>query len=134
MIDIDVARRLQQAGLDWDPHDGDRFAVDTEDLRTETFLLSSMVIEAATGRGGQQVFRFNGTTEWALDSVQQHETIWLPREDQLRAALGDVFRELQREADGTFVVRWAEGDAVREVRAPHAEDAYAGALLVHLGG
>ncbi|MFC5272404.1 hypothetical protein [Brachybacterium sacelli] len=39
------------------------------------------------GAAGEHDFRFNGTTEWALDSVEQHEAIWIPREDQLRTAL-----------------------------------------------
>lgn len=136
MIDIDVARRLQDSGLRWDPAEGDLFTIDTELLREEAFMLSSMVVEPAVGRAGEHVFRFNGTTEWALDSVEQHEAIWVPREDQLRAALGPAFRSLHQEGDGVFVVTLqatAEGEE-RQVRAPHAEDAYAGALLVHLTG
>ena len=101
------------------------------------------------------MFRFNGTTEWALDSVEQHEAVWIPREDQLRAALGEAFGALRREDDGGFVVELRDaarsrateeaeaaaeaGDAasvgeapVREVPAPEAEDALAGALLIHL--
>ncbi|APX32728.1 hypothetical protein BH708_08375 [Brachybacterium sp. P6-10-X1] len=134
MIDIDVARRLQESGLLWDPVEGDLFTIDTELLRDEAFMLSSMVVEPGVGRAGERVFRFNGTTEWALDSVEQHEAIWIPREDQLRAALGGMFRALRREADGTFVVLVGslDDDEPREIRAPHAEDAYAGALLVHL--
>src|SRR5699024_11818631 len=100
-------------------------------------MLSSMVIEQGRDRGGQQVFRFNGTTEWALDSIEQHEAVWIPREEQLREALGAAFLELRLESDGAFAVRFAAdapGQEPRQVRAPHAEDAYAGALLVHLTG
>lgn len=134
MIDIDVARRLKDAGLPWEPADGDHFMIDTEQMRDEAFMLSSMVIERAVGRAGGQVFRFNGTTEWALDSIEQHEALWIPREGQLRTALGTAFRALRREDDGVFtvVLSPADGEQPREVRAPHAEDAYAGALLVHL--
>lgn len=151
MIDIDIARRLRDAGLAWEPADGDWFVVDNEQLRDEPFMLSSMVIERGTGRTGGSVFRFNGTTEWALDSVEQYEAVWIPREDQLREALGEAFRELRHEtsADGeAYVVRVAgssaasdgapsvdagsAADGVREVRAPSAEDAYAGALLIAL--
>jgi len=134
MIDIDVARRLKDAGLSWDPVDGDLFMIDTEQMRDEAFMLSSMVIEHAVGRAGGQVLRFNGTTEWALDSIEQHEALWIPREDQLRAALGTAFRALRRDEDGVFtvVLSPADGAEGREIRAPQAEDAYAGALLVHL--
>ncbi|MEO2096000.1 hypothetical protein ACIGH6_15055 [Brachybacterium paraconglomeratum] len=145
MIDIDVARRLRDAGLPWDPADGDLFAIDNALLREEAFMLSSMVVEVSRGRTGTRVLRFNGTTEWALDSVEQDETVWLPREDQLREALGAAFSALRRRQDGGFVVelRTAEGGGeldgtsnaaggLREIAAPRAEDALAGALLVHL--
>lgn len=144
MIDIDIARRLRDAGLAWEPADGDWFVVDNELLREEPFMLSSMVIERGISRHGQSVFRFNGTTEWALDSVEQYEAVWIPREGQLRDALGDAFRELRRETtvDGEVYVVQLDGsrqpaeadgpDSQREVRAPSAEDAYAGALLVLL--
>ena len=69
MIDIDIARRLREAGLPWTPADGDLFVIDNAQLRDEPFMLSSMVVETGTSRGGRVVFRFNGTTEWALDSV-----------------------------------------------------------------
>lgn len=135
MIDIDIARRLRDRGLAWEPADGDRFAIDNEQLRAETFMLSSMVVEQARGRNGLPVLRFNGTTEWALDSVEQDEVVWLPREDQLRAALGDSFRALHRQQDGSFTVTVrSEDGAEHSVPAPRAEDALAGALLIHLTG
>jgi hypothetical protein len=75
--------------------------------------------------------------------------VWLPREDQLRAALGEAFAALRRREDGGHVVELrADGDrgslgddeglrqhgveGLREIAAPRAEDALAGALLVHL--
>lgn len=133
MIDIAIARRLRDAGLRWTPSDGDWFVIDNDQLREEAFMLSSMVIETARSRSGKAVFRFNGTTEWALDSVEQHEALWVPREDQLRGALGDAFIALRRADDGTFAVtvRVASGES-RTVPAPHAEDALAGALLIRL--
>ena len=133
MIDIEVARKLRDAGQVWQPTDGDRFVIDVEEMRDESFMLSSMVIERAQGRAGGPLFRFNGTTEWALDSVEQHEVVWIPREDQLREMLGEDFLALHRREDGTFTVtlRGTDG-AQREVAAPHAEDALAGALLIRL--
>lgn len=139
MIDIDIARRLQDAGLRWEPTDGDIFTIDNDQLRDEAFMLSSMVIEPGVGRTGTRMFRFNGTTEWALDSVEQHEALWIPREDQLREALGEAFVALRRQ-DEVYIVSFspapgataAPEDSHREVRAPSVEDAYAGALLVHL--
>lgn len=133
MIDIDVAIRLRDAGLRWEPRDGDHFTIDAELLRDDVFMLATMVVEAGVDRHGGNVFRFNGTTEWALDSIQQEEAIWIPREDQLRDALGEQFVALRREEDDAFVVEVRPGGGKkRDVRAPRAEDAYAGALLVHL--
>ena len=38
---------------------------------------------------------FNGTTEWALDSIEVDEAVWLPLEHQLRDLLGDAFVSLE---------------------------------------
>ena len=75
-----------------------------------------------------RVIGFNGTTEWALDDVEIEETIWLPREDQLRELLGGTFRALRRTEIGFEV----EIDLLGEVRifsGSIAEEAYAAALL-----
>ncbi|MGP9694401.1 hypothetical protein ACT3TZ_07275 [Brachybacterium sp. AOP25-B2-12] len=155
MIDIDVATRLRDQGLEWQPADGDHFVIDIEPMRSEVFMLSSMVVERGRGRRGEQLFRFNGTTEWALDSIEQHEAVWIPREDQLREALGERFVAPHRATTPTtgateagegvegapdagehrvHVVSVEVDGTVREIRAPTAEDAYAGALLVVLTG
>ncbi|NHB84497.1 hypothetical protein G7085_07465 [Tessaracoccus sp. HDW20] len=53
----------------------------------EVFHLADMVIETRRLETGT-IFAFNGTTEWALDSIPQAATVWLPSEAQLRALLG----------------------------------------------
>ena len=56
----------------------------------EVFVLSDMTVEVHQLEHGQ-VIGFNGTTEWALDSVEDRDAVWLPRESQLRELLaGDV--------------------------------------------
>ena len=50
------------------------------------FTVSDMVVELVTQKGESR-FHFNGTVEWALDSVESDGVIWLPREDQLRELL-----------------------------------------------
>jgi hypothetical protein len=81
--------------------------------------------------------RFNGTVEWALDSIAQSEVVWLPREDQLRDALGEAFLRLEAvpAATGGFVVVLAgrDGEEERYVDVD-AERAYARALLDVLPG
>ena len=42
------------------------------------------VVTVKTG----DVIGFNGTTEWALDSIELDHVLWLPREDQLRELMG----------------------------------------------
>jgi hypothetical protein len=128
---VDIARRLRDLGLPWHPADGDHFAIDVPDLRDQTFMLSAMVIERGLGRHGEFIFKFNGTTEWALDSIEQNEAIWIPREDQLREALGGTFLALRNAGTAHIVDVIVDGKA-RGIRAPSAEDAYAGALLVLL--
>ena len=127
MIGIQLARRLRHAGLEWKPASGDRFAIPDRDLDDEVFVLSHMTIEVHTMPEGR-VIGFNGTTEWALDDVELDETIWLPREDQLRELLGGTFRTLRRDTDGYAVDVELLGES-RTFDGRTAEEAYAGALL-----
>ena len=94
-----------------DPPRGDRFVVPERDLDDQVFVVSDMVIEAAGRAERPAVLAFNGTTEWALDSLEAQDAVWLPREDQLRTLLGDAFVSLERrEAPvGGDIVTLADG-------------------------
>jgi len=127
VIGVQLARQLREAGLGWKPGPGDRFAIPDRDLDDEVFVLSNMTIEVYTMPEGR-VIGFNGTTEWALDDVELDQTIWLPREDQLRELLGGTFRELRRSATGYEVLIDLLGEE-RAFAAGTAEDTYAAALL-----
>ncbi|MBB6628817.1 pilus assembly protein CpaE [Nocardioides sp. KIGAM211] len=96
MLTRELAVTLRDAGLAWDPANGDRFVVPDRDLDDQVFVLSDMVIELLDAPGGDQVLAFNGTTEWALDSLEASDAIWVPREDQLRDLLGEAFVSLER--------------------------------------
>lgn len=126
MLDITLALALHDAGLGWRPAPGDRFVVTSAELVDDVFHVADMVIEARELETGT-IFAFNGTTEWALDSVAQERTVWLPHEGQLRAALGRRFRGLRHEDE--FVVTLDDGS---EHRDHDAENAYARALLATL--
>jgi hypothetical protein len=63
-----------------------------------------------------------------MDDVELEETIWLPREDQLRELLGGTFQELSRSPVG-YQVRMDLLGEERTFAAETAEEAYAGALL-----
>lgn len=95
MISLKLARRLRDAGLEWDPANGDRFVVPDRDLDEHVFAVSDMTVDVHRVPGGQ-VLAFNGTVEWALDAIQQQEVVWLPSEAQLRERLGEHFRCLAR--------------------------------------
>lgn len=99
MIDLRLAMRLKAAGLVWHPEPGDRFAVPQPELLGQVFTLSDMTIEVHQRPAGP-VLGFNGTTEWALDSVQAADAVWLPAEHQLRELLGAGFRGLRPVRDG----------------------------------
>jgi hypothetical protein len=132
VITVELGAQLRDAGLVWDPKPADRFAIPDRDLDDEVFVISEMTIEAhALETGG--IVRFNGTTEWALDSLAQDEAIWLPHEAQLRSLLGSAFVRLEALPGGFMVVVEHDGVQQRHIDID-AERAYARALLAVLRG
>ena len=129
MIGLTLAKQLRAAGLAWNPQPGDRFVVPDRGMDEEVFVVSNMVIEVHDAPTGQ-VFGFNGTTEWALDSLEQRQVVWLPRETQLRELLDQRFDRLESVTGGFAVVIDLDGEH-REVDGD-AESAYARALLAVL--
>lgn len=99
-LPVDLAAALRRAGLRWHPTAGDRFVVTDGTLDGDVFTVSDMVVELIGENTGGQVLGFNGTTEWALDSVPVEAALWLPREGQLRRLLGSTFRRLEADDDG----------------------------------
>ena len=97
MISTALAAALRDAGLVWTPVSGDAFQINGPDFEGDVFTVSDMTIEAHAYPSGT-VLGFNGTTEWALDSVAIDDALWLPREDQLRDAIAGRFVSLTREA------------------------------------
>ena len=128
MLRLDLASRLSSAGLTWSPEPGDRFVVPDREMDDEVFVISDFTVEVHDLPSGR-IIGFNGTTEWALDSLVLDELLWLPREDQLRGLLGPAFRRLEADGDG-FVVVVADG---RSFRDGDVEDAYAAAVLATTG-
>jgi hypothetical protein len=127
VLPLDLASQLRAAGLRWKPAPGDRFAIPDRDLDDEVFVLSNMVIDIHHLPEGPTI-GFNGTTEWALDDVEQEEAVWLPREDQLRELLGGTFQALTRDRDG-FRVEITIGDERLAFTSGLPEQAYGEALL-----
>jgi hypothetical protein len=127
VISLDLARRLHDAGVAWTPGNGDRFWVPDRELDETIFTVSDMVVEVRDHAGGR-VLAFNGTTEWALDAIEEHEAVWLPRLDQLLDLLGPRFVSLTARSGG-YVVRVQSGGGEEEHVDVGADDAAARALL-----
>lgn len=133
MIDEEAARALreamEQAGLSWTPTPGDRFFMPDRGFDAP-FIVSEMVIEVRDLPSGRLI-RFNGTTEWALDSISAEDVLWVPWEHQLRDLLGERFSSLERvpgEVEG-YAVELADGSRHVDVE---PERAYVQALLAVL--
>ncbi len=130
MISLELAEALHERGLTWTPQEGDRFILPDRDMDGRVFTISDMVVEVRRSPIGALI-AFNGTTEWALDAIELAETVWLPREAQLRERLGDALLSLARIEDGwRCTVRI--GDELVEVEEAEAHEAYGRALLAVL--
>ncbi|MDY0910952.1 pilus assembly protein CpaE [Microbacterium sp. CFBP9034] len=132
MISTELAVALREAGLVWRPRSGDRFQLNEPEFEADVFTVSEMTIEPREYPTGR-ILAFNGTTEWALDSVALEDALWLPHESQLREMLGGSFRVLRRLPD-TYEVeivlrRAEEPEEVLVFEFPEPADAYALALL-----
>lgn len=127
MITVELARALLAAGVLWEPRAGDRFVIDAELLTAEVFWISDLTVEVHTYRD-QSLLGFNGTTEWALDSIEQAAALWVPAEHQLRERLGEAFAGLAPTGDGYRVTLRVDG-ATTGYEGPDPAEAYALALL-----
>ena len=133
MITAALARSLRDAGLRWHPTTGDRFLIDKPGVDDDVYTVSEMTVERHDYPTGT-VLGFNGTTEWALDSVAAAESLWLPREDQLRELLGPAFVSLEAGSTtaGGFTVTATIDGAARPFRSDDAAEAYGEALRAYI--
>ena len=136
MISRELALALRESGLTWHPESGDRFQLDLAEnveaeVEADVFTVSEMTIEARRYPTGT-ILAFNGTTEWALDSVALADAVWLPREDQLRELLRATFRSLTR-LDDAFEVEVEVAGSRMRFEHPDVAEAYGLALLELIG-
>jgi hypothetical protein len=127
VISRELARQLAPY-IAWTPANGDQFFIPRPEIAESVFLVSDMVVELVV-RGGESRFHFNGTVEWALDSVESDAVVWLPREDQLRELLAPYFLSLDKSPGGFVVTVSGPGRAYHTDPESTAVDAYARALL-----
>ena len=131
MISRELAGTLRDAGFAWRPAKGDWFVIPDHGLDALEFVISDMVVETRRMALGRQMLAFNGTTEWAMDMLAASEALWLPREDQLREALGEAFMALELIPGATsgYAVTLLIGDTEQRFVDVDVEAAYARALL-----
>jgi hypothetical protein len=86
MVSLELARRLKEAGLLWQPTLHDFFAVPDRGMDDLVFVISDVQVTVERLQG-VQVMSFQGASEWALDSLIKEEAVWLPSEEQLRLRL-----------------------------------------------
>ncbi len=134
MISLEMARRLKEAGMNWEPRQGDRFGLADRDMDDRVFVINDMAAMVEMLQGFPAVM-FHGTPEWALDYVFLGDVIWLPEEGHLRQRLQRALDETATPefdllyADGVYTCRLAwQGEALA-FRAPDAAEAYAQALM-----
>jgi hypothetical protein len=127
VISREFAARLAPY-VSWAPANGDTFFIPRPEIAESVFIVSDMVVELVVS-GGESRFHFNGTVEWALDSVESDGVVWLPREDQLREMLGEYFLSLDSSAGGFVVTVSGPGKAHHTEAEPDAANAYARAAL-----
>ena len=129
MITVGLALRLRGAGLRWQPQRGDRFVVAHRDMDEDVFVVSDLSVEVQAV-GSSTLLGFNGAVEWALDSVDLHDAVWLPLEEQLRERLGGTFVRLEADESRYAVALRVAGLEVR-IEAADPGEAY-GLALLHL--
>lgn len=132
MISTALARQLRDGGVRWTPASGDRFVVADRDMDDDVFVLADMTVDLQRLPHGE-VIGFTGTTEWALDSVEQQQSVWLPSESQLRELLGGTFRRLVRR-DGRWRVEIEVTGRTFATEHSDAAEAYGLALLYLVTG
>lgn len=131
-VSIEMAGRLRDAGLVWNPREGDRFHIPDRDLGDQVWSISDMVIEERSDILGRRELAFNGAVEWALDSIVTNEVVWIPSEGQLRALLGDDFIALTKEEGDRYACVIRMRGIPKSFLSDTAPDAYAAALLATL--
>ena len=135
MIDGSLAQGLLEAGIRWQPANGDWFCLDTSDV--EPWLIAPGAVELGL-HDGDPVLMFHGASEWAMDAVHAVDAVWLPSEQQARVLLlehlgAHAVVTLESRAEGVRC-RVQQADWLFESSAVQAVDAYASVLLALLNG
>ena len=101
----------------------------------QIFVLNNMTIQYEILKGHPAI-TFNGATEWAIDYIFQIETVWFPREGQLREI---IMNELTQRSDrpmfgltnkpGGYICTIKTSTGAHSFEGDTASDAYAETIL-----
>jgi hypothetical protein len=128
MIPFHTAFALHEAGLIWQPALHDFFAIPHSELDDRVFVLTDMVAELTVLKGWPAI-TFNGAVEWSLDYILQMDAVWLPREDQLRAAVAALTPFELCPSPAGYVCTIPHEGGSKQFVAAEAEDVYAAVWL-----
>lgn len=131
MLSVELAKKLRDAGLTWEPRRFDYFHIPDRNLDDERFIIADLSIDVQNLATGIAAITFNGAVEWSLDYILTQDVVWVPSEHQLRTMLGRRFVGLNR-ADGGLRVSITIGGDLEAFDADTADDAYGMALLAVL--
>lgn len=131
MLSVELAKKLQGAGLTWEPRRFDYFHIPDRNLDDERFIIADLSIDVQHLATGSAAITFNGAVEWSLDYILTQDVVWIPSEEQLRTMLGSRFVGLDRINGGLRASITIDGH-VESFDAATAEDAYGLALLAVL--
>jgi hypothetical protein len=134
MISLETARALREAGLVWQPAQGDKFVIPDRGMDQQVFVINDMATVMEMLKGAPAI-TFHGTPEWALDYIHVGELIWLPGEEELRDRLQEALAAVGQSAydllclGGAYSCRFELGGEALAFHADAAPEAYAAALL-----
>lgn len=134
MISFELAKKLKERGLIWNPGLHDFFAVPDRGFDDRVFVISDIQSNIENILGSP-VVAFQGASEWALDYLITSEAVWMPTEEQIRSLVEDQLLRYPRSA---LLFTWAMNIYKCEItfdretitfEEEHASDAYGQALL-----
>lgn len=134
MIALDIAKQLKDAGLPWQPELLDFFGLPDRAMDERIFVISDMLVTIDVLQG-MQIVSFQGASEWALDYMVTLDTVWIPREDQLRKALEGALMATGRpellvsSRLGGYRIEFHLDDERLSFEAADLDEAYAAGLL-----
>lgn len=130
VVSIEIAKRLRDAGVVWQPRRFDFFHIPDRNLDEELFVIANFAVNVQHLADGIAAIAFEGAVEWSLDYILTQDVVWMPSETQAREMLGEAFLRLEQ-LDGNHQVTITHRGHQATFSAPTPSDAY-GLAMLHL--